>query len=270
MQFQKDTNNNRIRKRRIYYQDNTPESETGEMIYTDPNGNQVFSPFQDSQEPNFDYVEGEPNSNPKKTKTVFQTVRNDLKGNPDMVTLMSDQPFPSLVMNINQSGRNPQYQRSPQLLNMASSQDDNDYNIPTINSRQSPINLMYNNRDSNDDYLHSPYEDDDNQGYPQESQSQRTGMIYRNRSPVINLNRRNKNTSPNGRPGVIPTNKMSPEQNYEESYYSGEKQPQERTGQYNNLKHYLGRNNNNNLNYYNQSSTKSNNAKSPNNKSTER
>ena len=170
MQFQKDTNNNRIRKRRIYYQDNTPESETGEMIYTDPNGNQVFSPFQDSQEPN---------SNPKKTKTVFQTVRNDLKGNPDMVTLMSDQPFPSLVMNINQSGRNPQYQRSPQLLNMASSQDDNDYNIPTINSRQSPINLMYNNRDSNDDYLHSPYEDDDNQGYPQESQSQRTGMIYR-------------------------------------------------------------------------------------------
>ena len=258
MQFQKDTNNNRIRKRRIYYQDNTPESETGEMIYTDPNGNQVFSPFQDSQEPNFDYVEGEPNSNPKKTKTVFQTVRNDLKGNPDMVTLMSDQPFPSLVMNINQSGRNPQYQRSPQLLNMASSQDDNDYNIPTINSRQSPINLMYNNRDSNDDYLHSPYEDDDNQGYPQESQSQRTGMIYRNRSPVINLNRRNKNTSPNGRPGVIPTNKMSPEQNYEESYYSGEKQPQERTAQYNNLKHYLGRNNNNNLNYYNQSSTNTN------------
>ena len=76
--------------------------------------------------------------------------------------------------------------------------------------------MMYNiNRDSNDDYLHSPYEDDDYQAYPRESQ--RTGMFFRDRSPVINLNKRNnKNISPYGRPGVIPINKMSPEQNYEE------------------------------------------------------
>jgi len=261
MQFQKDTNNNRIRQRRIYYQDNTPESENGEMIYTDPNGNQVFSPFQDSPDQNYDYNEGEPNSNPKKTKSVFQTVRNDLKGNPEMVNLMSDQPFPSLVMNLNQSNPNPQYQRSPQNLNMGSSRDDNDYNIPTLNSRKSPNNVVYNNnRDSNDEYFQSPYEDDDYQGYPQESQSQRTGNLYRNRSPVINLNNRNKNISPYGRPGAIPINKMSPEQNYEESNYSGEKQPLERSNQYNNLKNYLGKNNpyNNNLNYYTQSSTNPN------------
>ena len=240
MQFQKDTNNNRIRKRRIYYQDNTPESETGEMIYTDPNGNQVFSPFQDSQEPNFDYVEGEPNSNPKKTKTVFQTVRNDLKGNPDMVTLMSDQPFPSLVMNINQSGRNPQYQRSPQLLNMASSQDDNDYNIPTINSRQSPINLMYNNRDSNDDYLHSPYEDDDNQDYQNESEIRKTNNYSQNRSPQYG--QRYRNNSPPGYGGVIPTNQMSPPLTFEEFNTSTDKANERNINNYNKPNNYLGNN----------------------------
>ena len=62
MQFQKDTNRNQIRQRRIYYQENTPESETGEMIYTDPNGNQVFSPFQDSPEEIQDFNDAEPNN----------------------------------------------------------------------------------------------------------------------------------------------------------------------------------------------------------------
>ena len=38
MQFQKDSNNNRIRQRRVYIQDNTPESEPGDIIYGDPNG----------------------------------------------------------------------------------------------------------------------------------------------------------------------------------------------------------------------------------------
>ena len=50
---------------------------------------------------------------------------------------------------------------------------------------------------------------------------------------------------------------MSPEQNYEESNYSGEKQSQERTGHFNYLKNYLGRSNINNLNY-NQNSTNPN------------
>ena len=256
MQFQKDTNKNRKKKRRIYYQDNTPESETGEMIYTDPNGNQVYSPFNDSPEQIIDYNELEPSNNVKKTKTVFQTVRNELKGNPDMINMMSDQPFPSLVMNINRSPFNPRYERTPQTLNIGSSRDDNDYNIPTINSRKSPNNYYYNNnRESNDDYLHSPYEDDDYQIIQRDNQNQRTGILYRNRSPVINLNRRKKNISPYGRPQAIPINKMSPEQNYDESNFSGEKQPLEKTAHFNNLKNYLG---NNNINYninYNQNLT---------------
>ena len=260
MQFQKDTNNNRIRQRRIYYQDNNPESDNGEMIYTDPNGNQVFSPFQDSPEEIQDFNDAEPNTNPKKNKSVFHHVRNDLKSNPEMVNMISDQPFPSLVMNINRPSRYPKYERTPQALNVGSSPDDNDYNIRTLNSRKSPnSNFIYNNnRDSNDAYLHSPYDDeDDYEAIPPENHSQRMGMIYRNRSPVINLNRRNKNTSPYGRPGAIPINKMSPEQNYEESNFSGEKQPIERTSQFNNLKNYLGKNNIYNMNY-NQNSTNPN------------
>ena len=260
MQFQKDTNNNRIRQRRIYYQDNNPESDNGEMIYTDPNGNQVFSPFQDSPEEIQDFNDAEPNTNPKKNKSVFHHVRNDLKSNPEMVNMISDQPFPPLVMNINRPSRYPKYERTPQALNVGSSPDDNDYNIRTLNSRKSPnSNFIYNNnRDSNDAYLHSPYDDeDDYEAIPPENHSQRMGMKYRNRSPVINLNRRNKNTSPYGRPGAIPINKMSPEQNYEESNFSGEKQPIERTSQYNNLKNYLGKNNIYNMNY-NQNSTNPN------------
>ena len=251
MQFQKDTTNKRIRQRRIYYQDNLPESENGEIIYTDPNGNQVFSPLQDSPEQNLDYNDTDPGRG-QKAKSIFQTVRNDLRNNPDMVNIMSDQPFPSLVMNINnQTSPNPRFERSPLTMNMGSYKEDNDSNIRTTNIRKSPNNLVYNNnysinnlRDSNDDYIHSPYEDDDYQIITRGEPNQRTGMIYRNRSPVINTRTINKSISPYGRPGVIPINKMSPEQNYEESNYSGEKPPQDKIKHFNNLKNYLGNNNN--------------------------
>ena len=234
MQFQKDSNNNRIRQRRIYYQDNTPESEPGELIYRDPIGNQVFSPNQSSPEQNYDFTAEEPNSIQIQTKSMYQKIPKEFKENSEKIY---NQNF------------NPKYQRSPHILNIGSSREDNDYNIlPTMNSRKSPNNnIRYNNfnRDSNDDYFQSPYEDDDYQPYPRESQ--RTGMFYRERSPVINLNKnkknKNKNISPYGRPGVIPINKMSPEQNYEESNDSGEKHSKEKTAQFNNLKNYLGRNN---------------------------
>ena len=257
MQFQKDTNNNRSRQRRINYQDNSPESETGEIRYTDPNGNQLFSPYQDSPEQNLGFIEG-PRSIPTNTRSVFQTVRNDLRGNPEMINQISDQPFPSLVMNFNQTNRNMRYQRSPQIINLGSSRDDNEYYMPTWNSRKSPNNLAYNNRENNDDYLPSPYEDDDYQNIQRESRSQRTGVVYRNRSPLITFSKTNQNISPYNRPGVIPTNKMSPEQNYDESNYSGEKQPLQRTAQFNVLKNHLGKNNRSIANYYNPNSTNPN------------
>ena len=49
MQFQKDKYKDKGRPRKVYIQNNTPDSEYGEMLYTDPNGNQVLSPMVDSQ-----------------------------------------------------------------------------------------------------------------------------------------------------------------------------------------------------------------------------
>ena len=50
MQFQKDKYKNKGRPKKVYIQDNTPDSENGEMVYTDPSGNQIMSPLVDSQE----------------------------------------------------------------------------------------------------------------------------------------------------------------------------------------------------------------------------
>ena len=70
MQFQKDKSKNKPKK--VYIQDNTPDSDNGEMLYTDPNGNQVMSPMMDSQDQIMD--SNEPNGDNQKTKSVFQTV----------------------------------------------------------------------------------------------------------------------------------------------------------------------------------------------------
>ena len=241
MQFQKDKYKNKGRPRKVYIQDNTPDSENGEFINTDPNGNQILSPMYDSQEQIVDY--NEPMGDPQKTKSVFQTVRNDLRNNSDMVQLVSDQPIPSLVVNIpSRSGEEP-YERSPKTINIGSSRDDYDYNIRTLNARKSPKDMMYQNyRDSNDEYMdQTPYDDDDYQGY----QDNPRGPIYsRSRSPQVSQVYRGKNLSPYGRPGmggVIPLNKMSPSQNYDDLNYSGDKN-YDNPNQYNNLKNNLGNN----------------------------
>ena len=235
MQFQKDKYKNKSRPRKVYIQDNTPDSENGDFLYTDPNGNQYLSPMLDSQEQMMDY---EQSGDPQKTKSVFQTVRNDLRNNSDMVQLVSDQPIPSLVVNIPSRNAEEVYEPSPKTINVGSSRDDYDYNIRTLNARKSPKNMMYQNyRDSNDEYMEqSPYDDED---YPE---NPRAAMFSRSRSPQISQAYRNKNLSPYGRPGVggvIPLNKMSPSQNYDDLNYSGEKN---QDNQYNSLKNYLGNN----------------------------
>ena len=223
MQFQKDKYKNKGRPRKVYIQDNTPDSEYGDVIYTDQNGNQVLSPMQDSQEQIMD--SNEPSGDQQKTKSVFQTVRNDLKNNSDMVQLVSDQPIPSLVVNIPSRNGEDVYERSPNMINVGSSRDDYDYNIRTLKARKSPKNRNNQYYRDNDEYMESPYDDED---YPQYQENPRTAMYSRSRSPQMNQNYRNNNLSPYDRPGmggVIPLNKMSPTQNYDELNYSGEKNP---------------------------------------------
>ena len=116
MQFQKDKYKDKGRPRKVYIQDNTPDSEYGEMLYTDPNGNQVLSPMIDSQEQIMD--SNEQSGDPQKSKSIFQTIRNDLKNNSDMVQLVSDQPIPSLVVNIPSRNGEEGYERSPKQLTL--------------------------------------------------------------------------------------------------------------------------------------------------------
>ena len=237
MQFQKDKYKTKSRPRQVYIQDNnTPDSEYGDVIYTDQNGNQVLSPMLDSQEQIMD--SNEPSGDHQKTKSVFQTVRNDLKNNSDMVQLVSDQPIPSLVVNIPSRSGEEVYERSPKTINVGSSRDDYDYNIRTLNARKSPKNMNYQNYRENDEYMESPYDDED---YPPYQEDPRPAFYSRSRSPQMTYNYRNKNLSPYNRPGmggVIPlNNKMSPSQNYDELNYSGEKNP-DNQNQYKNLRNY--------------------------------
>ena len=239
MQFQKDKYKSKGRPRRVYIQDNTPDSENGEFLNTDPNGNQILSPMYDSQEQIIDY--NEPSGDPQKTKSVFQTVRNDLRNNSDMVQMVSDQPIPSLVVNIPSRNGEEAYERSPKTINVGSSRDEYDYNIRTLNARKSPKNMQYQNyRDSNDEYMdQTPYDDEEYPGYQEKP---RTAQFSRSRSPQATQVYRNKNLSPYGGPrmgGVIPLNKMSPSQNYDDLNYSGDKN-MDNPNQYNNLKNHLG------------------------------
>jgi len=243
MQFQKDKYKNKGRPKKVYIQDNIPDSENGEMQYTDPNGNQGMSPMMDSQEQFMD--SNEQSGDPQKTKSVFQTVRNDLRNNSDMVQLVSDQPIPSLVVNIPSRNAEELYEKSPKTINVGSSGDDLDYNIRTLNARKSPKNMMY----QDDEYIDEYDDDDDYQGY--QNDNPRPEMYSRNKSPQTSQEYRNKNLSPYGRRpgagGVVPFNKMSPSQNYDDPDSSGEKNPEQE--QYNNLKNYLGNNRANNKQY---------------------
>ena len=91
----------------------------------------MLSPMIDSQEQIMD--SNEPSGDPQKTKSVFQTVRNDLRNNSDMVQLVSDQPIPTLVVNIPSRNGEEAYDRSPKTINIGSSRDEYDYNIRTLN-----------------------------------------------------------------------------------------------------------------------------------------
>ena len=219
MQFQKDKYKKKEKPRKIYIQNNNiPDSENGDLLYSDPTGNQILSPMYDSQDQGIYYNEPSgPSIDPQKTKSVFQPVRNDLRNNSDMVNSISEQPNPSLLVNIPSRSGEEAYEKSPKNINVRNSRDDYDNSLRTIKVKKSPKNNMYQNfRDINDDYIaQTPYdEEEDYQGY---QENPRNIMFSRSRSPDLTPGYRN--LSPYGRPGmggVVPLNKMSPSQNYDD------------------------------------------------------
>ena len=226
MQFGKRTNRTQNQKPRQYSpQENFPDEEYGEMQYTEPTGNQILPP--DSQEQIIDTTE-------KKIPNYRNEKYNNIESQ-----LISDQPIPSVVVNIPSKNIEEKYERSPKKKNF---ENDEEYNIRTINARRSPKNYNHHYyKDSNDDIMNqTPYYDDDQQFFNQtiEKTDPRNYMFSRSRSPQISQIYKNKNLSPYGqRGGVIPFNKMSPSHNYDDLNSSGDKS---QDIQYNNLKKYLG------------------------------
>ena len=87
MQFGKRTNRTQNQKPRQYSpQENFPDEEYGEMQYTEPTGNQILPP--DSQEQIIDTTE-------KKIPNYRNEKYNNIESQ-----LISDQPIPSVVVNI--------------------------------------------------------------------------------------------------------------------------------------------------------------------------
>ena len=221
MQFGKrNTDRGPKRPRQSYPQENSPDEEYGEMLYADPNGNQILSPMEEPQEQMMD-------SEFQRSRQTYP--RNDYRYNPEMAQLNADQPIPSLVVNI--PSRNPEdrYERSPKTINAGESRDDYDYNIRTLNARHSPKNMInqYYRDSSNEGMLdQTPYYADTQDNFNEQGERNDPRSIFsRNRSPQISQLYKNKSPYERrfGPGGTIPFNKMSPSHNYDDMNSSGDK-----------------------------------------------
>jgi len=219
---------NSYRNNRRFIQDNPQDSEFGEMVYVEPNTNQVSSPMMDSQE---NYEQNEQQiDNQQKDNAYHQTFGKNMKK-------IFNRPKPE--QQIPSRYDEEIYSGSPKnVINVGSSGDDYEYKMPSLIPRRSQ-NYNNMNNEYNDG---NQYEDDDYQEYQNENDIPREVIYSRSRSPQIG--RPNRNISPPGYGGAIPLNHMSPPPNYDEINTSTEKNQEQNVNNYNNLKNYLGNNTN--------------------------
>ena len=228
MQFQKanfDRYKNAKRNNRKINPENLQDQEYGEMVYTEPNANQISSPMMDSQEQIFDQNE---QMEDDQKANVYPTF--GLKNNPNLNKgqyIQEQRLPPNNEEEINR--RSPKF-----VINAGTSGDDYEYRMPTL----SRANQNYPNN-MNENYDGNQYEDDEYQEYQNDSQIPKTTLYSRNRSPQGA--QRNRNNSPPGYGGVIPLNQISPPQTFDEFNTSTDKNAENinRYAQQN----YLGNNN---------------------------
>ena len=217
MQFQKNNLDNYKKLKgthRRYSPGNLPDSEyEGEMVYTEPNANPDTFPGMGNQEQML-----EPNAQMYKNQTE----------KPINQTFGRVQYEPKRVVPSNRDEeireKSPKY-----VINTGSQGDDYEVRMPTLPRRSQ----NYQNRNY-DNYEGNQYEDDDNQDY----QNDKIGKLPRNRSPQDF--QRNRNNSPPGYGGVIPSNQMSPPQNYEEFNTSTDKTHDQNLNNYTRQQNYVG------------------------------
>ena len=213
---------NSYRNNRRFIQDNPQDSEHGEMVYVEPNANQVSSPMMDSQENN--EQNDQQIDNQQKDNAYHQTFGKNMKK-------IFNRPKPE--QQIPSRYDDEIYSGSPKnVINVGSSGDDYEYKMPSLIPRRSQ-NYNNMNNEYNDG---NQYEDDEYQEFQNESEIPRTDIYSRSRSPQGAQGFRNN--SPPAYGGTIPLNRMSPRQNFEEFNTSTEKNTEQNVN-YNNNNNYF-------------------------------
>ena len=202
MQYQKNNLYNNLNKSN---RNNPPEYEYGEMVYTDPNINQIPT---DSQEQIF--FQKEPMEDEQREIPFHQTFGKNMKSKQNASKYMQEQPFPSNNEE-ELNDRTPKY-----VINTGSSGDDYEYRMPTFPRKSQNYQNI-----NNEKYDGNQYEDEDYQEYQNESEIPKTDIYPRKRrSEEGNIFR---NNSPTGYGEVIPLNRMSPLQTFDEFNTSTDK-----------------------------------------------
>ena len=202
MQYQKNNLYNNLNKSN---RNNPPDYEYGEMVYTDPNINQIPT---DSQEQIF--FQKEPMEDEQREIPFHQTFGKNMKSKQNTSKYVQDQPFPSNNEE-ELNDRTPKY-----VLNTGSSGDDYEYRMPTFPRKSQNYQNI-----NNEKYDGNQYEDEDYQEYQNESEIPKTDIYPRKRrSEEGNIFR---NNSPTGYGEVIPLNRMSPLQTFDEFNTSTDK-----------------------------------------------
>ena len=229
MQYQKNIKLDKSESSNIYKENSN--SNTGEMAYMDPIGNQqIISPISIvGGERSIDLTEK------SKHRPIIQSVKNDIKTKTNLHNLVEENQIPSIIINM-PNDDNIDYikeRRSRDLnINLRKSKGENIYNIKTMNQKISPKNNIKNiyqtstNPQFYDTHNFNNSSNDSASGrYNQIIFDSRTNNI--SRSPQFFRRERG---------GVIPLNNMSPNlNNYEDNSY-------EQKNEINNNYYYNNRN----------------------------
>ena len=120
--------------------ENTTESGFGEMIYMEPNGNQMISsPVTEGRQT----VGGGATSTRSPSggvgRSIVATVHNELSERNDTAQLVNQRPIRSIAIPFGSRGNSDdRVERSPKTINIGDSEAQTRYNITTLNARRSP------------------------------------------------------------------------------------------------------------------------------------
>ena len=229
MQFQKNKFGEKKKKHRKGRSPDHLDSDLGEMNYADPTGNQYIN--EDAQvEQNIDINEQQTVPVQPSLKGTINQIKNELKSRMELAQIMKENPIESLEVNI---PKLESKSRSPKTINIGDTKEDIEYNIRTLNTRKSPINVRAKPNMPSSDNLSgtdAPYQQGGEvqiQGLP-DYRNQRQisfnpkGIILR--SPNAPQRFKEFVYMPNDRSEEnirSPSNQMSPNINYEEMNNSG-------------------------------------------------